>query len=495
MSADSSKKVEPSISADSACRVRSERFRQHFPKSKNTGLGSIRTPQLLHLHSGKVRESFRVDNRHRLLIVTDRISCFDRILDSPIPGKGAVLNGISAFWFQKTRDICPSHFVRVVDPNAALVREARPIRVEMVVRGYLTGSAWRAYEKGKREFSGVPLPDGLTRNQKFLRPILTPTTKEKSDREIAPGEIVSSGLATEAQWMRMSELSLSLFERGTAELVPRNLLLIDTKYEFGIIDGEVALIDEIHTTDSSRFWFADSYADDPDSVKSLDKEFVRQWLLDHKLPDGTLPTDIPADVSNEARCRFFDLFRQITGAELPVQIDDPRERLAANLVREGLIRDSFVAVVMGSAGDKEFGKRIKMALEPFNVFVAMRVVSAHKNGERLVELAEEYNKAIEPGVVIAVAGRSNGLGGALAANLNIPVINCPPFKNLADYSVNIHSSLQMPSETPALTILSPEGAALAAIRCLNRHRLRDLASVRVADVKARLIEDDRAFGE
>lgn len=459
------------------------------------GLGRVRSPQLTHLHSGKVRESFRVDDQRRLLVVTDRISCFDRILDQPIPDKGAVLNGMSAYWFERTRDICPSHFLRQVDPNASLVREAHPLRVEVVVRGYLTGSAWRAYEQGKREFSGVRLPDGLARHHRFPQPILTPTTKEESDREITPTQIVATGLATNAQWERMAQMATWLFARGTQELSTRNLLLVDTKYEFGLIDGEVVLIDEIHTTDSSRFWFADSYDADPNGVVSLDKEFVRQWLLDNRLPDGTLPTGLPEEVREDARRRFLELYRQITGSELAVPDGDPRDRLAGSLVREGLIRDGFVAVVMGSPGDLEFGRRIAKALEPFGVAVPLRVVSAHKNGERLVALAEEYNQAIEPGAVIAVAGRSNGLGGALAANLTLPVISCPPFKDLADYSVNIHSSLQMPSETPAMTILSPEGAALAAIRCLNRHRLRDLTGARVASVKAGLLEEDRRLQE
>ena len=457
------------------------------------GLTTVRSPQLPHLHSGKVRESFRVDTAHRLLVATDRISCFDKILATPIPDKGAVLNGISAYWFAATADICPSHFVRVVDPCAALVREAEPLRVEVIVRGYLTGSAWRGYVIGKRDFSGVRLPDGLTQNQAFAQPILTPTTKEDSDREITPAEMVASGLVTEAQWLCMAELACKLFARGSEELAKRNLLLVDTKYEFGIIDGNITLIDEIHTPDSSRFWFADSYQADPINVRALDKEFVRQWLLANRLPDGNLPDRLPEEVLTEARARYLEIYQLITGHELRYAVSgdcDPRVRLADNLIKAGLIRDSFVAIIMGSAGDLEFAQRIADVLEPFDIAVDMRVVSAHKNGERLPELAEEYNNSIEPGVIIAVAGRSNGLGGALAANLALPVINCPPLKDHNDYAINIHSSLQMPSETPALTILSPQAAALAAVRCLNLHRLRDLTTARIDGVKQRLSADD-----
>ncbi len=359
------------------------------------------------------------------------------------------------------------------------------------MRGFLTGSAWRGYSSGKRTFSGIELPDGLTQNQAFANPILTPTTKEDSDREITPEEIVKTGLVSESQWQRMAEVALKLYERGCEELAKRNLLLVDTKYEFGIIDGEVALIDEIHTPDSSRFWFADSYSQDPGKVKSLDKEFVRQWLLANPHADGTLPDRLPEEVIAEARRRYLEIFHLITGHELKIAgDDDPRCRLAANLRKSGLIRDGFVAIVMGSAGDVEYARRIATALEPFDVAVDLRVVSAHKNGERLLELADEYNNAIEPGVIIAIAGRSNGLGGALAANMVLPVINCPPFKDLDDYSVNIHSSLQMPSETPALTILTPEAAALAAVRCLNLHRLHDLTRARIAGIKQRMLDDD-----
>lgn len=460
-------------------------------KPEKPGMAEISLPQLLRLHSGKVRESFRLDADRRLLVVTDRISCFDQILKTPIPDKGAVLNGISAYWFERVRDLCPSHFIAAVDPAAMVVREAMPIRVEVIVRAYLTGSAWREYQNGTREFSGVRLPDGLSRNQRLDPPIITPTTKEKSDRPINPEEIVSSGLASEQQWQRMTEIARHLFSSGTETLASRNLLLVDTKYEFGLIAGEVALIDEIHTPDSSRFWFADSYQQDPLQVRALDKEFVRQWLLEHKNPDGTLPENLPADVLAEARRRYLEIFHMITGKTFDASPEDPRERLVANLARHGLIRDAFVAIIMGSAGDREFAQRIADALEGYDVAVDMRVVSAHKNGERLAEIAREYNSSGEPGVIIAVAGRSNGLGGALSANLNLPVINCPPFKDLTDYSINIHSSLQMPSDAPAMTILSPAAAAQAAIRCLNRRRLRDVADIRISQVKAGLLADDQ----
>ena len=451
------------------------------------------TPQLRHLHSGKVRESFRVDDHRRLLVVTDRISCFDQLLETPIPDKGAVLNGIAAYWFEQTRDLCPSHFIEMIDPCASLVAEAEPLRVEVIVRGYLTGSAWRGYEAGKREFSGVRLPDGLSCNQRFPEPILTPTTKEANDREISPDEIISSGLATAEQWTRMAELALALYQRGNEILQKRNVLLVDTKYEFGLIDNNVVLIDEIHTPDSSRFWYADSYAADPLSVIALDKEFVRQWLLVNRSGNGSLPRRLPPEVLAESRQKYLDLHRTITGQDIPQSSGNPRDRLAENLARHGLIRDGFVTIVMGSSGDKAFAQQIVDALEPYDIAVIQRILSAHKTGDGVVQLARELNATAEPGAVIAVAGRSNGLGGALAANLALPVINCPPFKDLNDYAINIHSSLQMPSNAPAMTILTPKAAAQAAIRCLNRPRLRDLAVSHITNVRETLAADDRSI--
>ncbi len=306
--------------------------------AKTLGIYDVDLPLLPRLHTGKVRESYRIDDEHRLLVVTDRISCFDKVLQTPIPDKGAVLNSISAFWFRKTEDICPNHFVRLVDPSASVVREAVPLAIEVIVRGYLAGSAWRDYSEGKRVFSGVQLPDGLQQNQAFSEPVLTPTTKEEIDREISPPEMISDGLVTEEQWTVLSDIATRLFERGTKELAPRNLLLVDTKYEFGLLGDRIILIDEIHTPDSSRFWYADSYAADPASVKALDKEFVRQWLLDNPMPDGSLPNSLPQDVLSEARRRYLRIYESITGEELELREDiKPEDRLAKNLREAGII--------------------------------------------------------------------------------------------------------------------------------------------------------------
>lgn len=447
------------------------------------------TPQLTCLHRGKVRDSFRVNHDQRLIVTTDRISAFDRVLDVAVPGKGAVLNSLSAFWFRETEHIVRNHLVRIVDPNLALVREAQPLRVEVIMRGYVAGSMWRNYAKGVREFSGVRVPDGLRQHERLPEPILTPTTKDIKDEEIRPDEIVARGLVPARVWERIVQAARELFRFGSELSRKRGLLLVDTKYEFGLIDDELVLIDELHTPDSSRFWFAEEYERSALDAKPMDKEFVRRWLMDMS-KDGNLPTTLPQELVDETSRRYRELYERLTGTPLPLPGGDVRRRVYEALVGEGLIRDGYVVVVMGSPADEEHGRTLLRELERYGVRAEMRVVSAHKNGEDLVALVREYNGSIEPGAVIAVAGLSNGLGGALAANLDLPVFNCPPFKDTLDALANINSSLFMPSQVPAATVLRPANAAQAAVRSLNLGRVRDLIRRGIAEEKQNLRSAD-----
>jgi len=453
-------------------------------------LDKIYTPQIKKIHSGKVRESFRIDDKTRMIVVSDRISSFDSVLNNLIPNKGAVLNGITNYWFEKTRNIVDNHFIKMIDPNISLVKEAKPICVEMIVRGYLTGSMWRGFQKGKRVFSGIKVPDGLLQNTRFEKPIITPTTKEKHDREITPEDIVKEGWTTKEIYQKMEEISLKLFEVGTKELSEKGIILVDTKYEFGIVNGEVILIDEMHTPDSSRFWDKSTYDKDSLKVDSMDKEFIRQWLLNNKV-DAIIPNVLPKKVIAEASKRYINIYEKIVGKEFETNEKDIRDRIYNNLLKAGLIKDGFVSIIMGSTADLEHCKKIKAALDKYDIFIDMRVISAHKNGERIPEIAKIYNNSIEPGCVIAVAGRSNGLGGALAANLAIPVINCPPFKDKIDMMVNINSSLIMPSKTPASTVIDVSSAALAALRSLNLRKLKDVFIKEISEIKHSLIEADK----
>ncbi len=447
------------------------------------------SPQLKNIHSGKVRESFRIDDKTRMILVTDKISSFDKVLKSRIPYKGAVLNALADFWFDKTGDIIDNHMKKLIDPNISLVKEAKPIKIEMIIRGYLTGSMWRNYSKGKREFSGIKVGEGLTKNQKFEQPLVTPTTKEESDREITPEDIVKEGWTTAELYDEMEKISLQLFEFGSKYLAEKGIVLVDTKYEFGLVDDKLILIDEIHTPDSSRFWYVDDYRKNPEKVEQIDKEFVRQWLINNKTEHGyhdALPEDVIAETSK----RYLEIYRSITGSELPGLETDPNSRMLANLVKHGVIKDGYVAIIMGSPADIEHCNSIRDKLEKYDIFVDMRVVSAHKNGERIGGIAAEYNQSIEPGAVIAVAGRSNGLGGALSANMAVPVINCPPFKDKVDMTVNINSSLMMPSKTPAATVVDVSNATQFALRSLNIPRLKARFTEEIEKVKSDLIEAD-----
>jgi len=455
---------------------------------------SVCTPQLKTIHRGKVRDSLRVDDTSRLLVVSDRISAFDSVLQTSIPMKGEVLSRLSNWWFEQTADIISNHILRVVDPIATRVREIKPIRIEMIVRGYLTGSMGRAYASGRRTFCGAAVPEGLTPNARFPEPLVTPTTKEKSDREISPKEIADEGWTTAERYEQMKEISLRLFERGSRLLAEKGLILVDTKYEFGLLNDELVLMDEIHTPDSSRMWDQAAYDRDPLTVEAHDKEYVRAWLRQNR-KDGKYPVALPEEVVQETTRRYCEIYERVTGGKLEISSEDPRSRLARNLYREKLICDGFVAIVMGSRADLEHAGRMKGIIESAGIYVDLRVVSAHKNGEDVGPLVAEYNSAIEPGAIIAVAGLSNGLGGALAANTTLPVISCPPFKDGTDMLLNLNSSLMMPSRVPAMTVVKPKEAALAALRTLNLPRLKDHFLVEIADMKAGLRRDDQDVRE
>ncbi len=452
-------------------------------------ISNVISPQLNKIHSGKVRDSFCVDEKTRMIIATDRLSSFDSVLETLIPGKGAILNSLATFWFEKTKDIIDNHLIESIHPNISLVKEAKPIKLEMIVRAYITGSAWRKYQKGSRELSGQKVPDGLKKNQPFPTPMVTPTTKEKSDREITEKEIISEKWTTKKRYNQMKEISLKLFKRGQKILSEKGIILVDTTYEFGLIGNKLILIDEIHTPDSSRFWSAEDYKKDPSKVEQIDKEFVRNYLMKNKI-DGQYPTKLPSKIVKETQKRYNNIFTIITGEKLNNDIDNTIDKMKNVLVKQKFMKDGFVAIIMGSKGDLPFSKKIKEEIEKYNIFVDMRIVSAHKNGENISKIASEYNNSIEPGAVIAVAGRSNGLGGALSANLNIPVFNCPPFKDKIDMLTNVNSSLMMPSNTPAATVIDPQNAALISLRSLNIKRLKEKFSEEILKMKEELKKDD-----
>jgi fusion protein PurCD len=425
------------------------------------------TPQLQLLHRGKVRDSYRIDDSTRLIVVSDRLSAFDSVLDTAVPHKGAVLNGLANFWFEKTAHIIPNHVKAMIDANAMLVKEAQPIKVEMVVRNYLTGSMLRGYQSGQRTFSGVTVPDGLTKHQQFPTPIVTPTTKEESDREITPENLVSEGWVSQELYDKMAEKALELFKVGSDLLASQGIILVDTKYEFGLLSGELILIDEIHTPDSSRFWNAADYAKNPEGAEQMDKEYIRQWLIANK-KDGAYPRALIPEVTQEAVNRYLDIYQRIVGQPLATADEtatggNVANRLVSNLVKAGLMKDAWVSIVVGSPADEAQGQKIRSSFDGYEVFTQLHMTSA----DEADTMTEVWNRSVEPGVIIAGAG----LGAALAARVNVPVISYPPSQ--ADAEQLMSSSVLTPSSALTLMVAHADNAAPAALRALNTPRLRE----------------------
>jgi len=289
-------------------------------------------------YEGKVRDNY-ILNGKRVIITTDRISAFDRVLCT-LPFKGQVLNEISTFWFEQTKKIIKNHLISVPDPNVMVVHECKPYPVEMVVRGYITGvtttSAWYNYEGGVRNFCGNILPEGLKKNQKFDKPIITPTTKAHKghDELISGNEIIKKGLVDEKTYREMEKVAIDLFNFGTKLVAKNNLILVDTKYEFGDLNGKLILIDEIHTPDSSRFWIKNTYDElfsKGEEPQKLDKEYVRQWLANNGfIGEGKIPK-IPDEVKIEAAKRYIAAYEMVTGKEFKAKNEDVLERIEKSL--------------------------------------------------------------------------------------------------------------------------------------------------------------------
>lgn len=295
----------------------------NFPKQKS-------------LYKGKVRDVYNINDDFLVMVVSDRISAFDVVLPKGIPYKGQVLNQIAAKFLDATADIVPNWKIAVPDPNVTVGHMCEQYKVEMVIRGYLTGHAAREYKAGKRMLCGVPMPEGMVENQKFPEPILTPTTKAAvgHDEDISREEIIAQGLVDKAEYEMLEDYTRKLFQRGTEMAAEMGLILVDTKYEFGKKDGKIYLIDEIHTPDSSRYFYAEGYEKrlaSGEQQKQLSKEFVRQWLIENGFQgkDGQTVPEMSDDFVASVSDRYIELFEKITGdtfkksdiSEIPARIE------------------------------------------------------------------------------------------------------------------------------------------------------------------------------
>jgi phosphoribosylaminoimidazole-succinocarboxamide synthase len=280
----------------------------------------LQFPHQTNFYRGKVRDVYTIADKWLVMIASDRISAFDVILPRPIPYKGQVLNQIAAYMLKATADICPNWLVDTPAPNVAIGRKCTPFRVEMVVRGNLTGHAWRTYKSGLRELCDVPLPEGLHENDYFSTPIITPSTKAEvgHDEDISRAEIIRRGLVSEAHYTQLEKYTLALFARGRELAAKRGLILVDTKYEFGLLDGKVVLMDEIHTPDSSRYFYADGFEERQakgEKQQQLSKEFVREWLIAGNFmgKEGQTVPEMTDEWVATIGNRYIELYEKVIG--------------------------------------------------------------------------------------------------------------------------------------------------------------------------------------
>jgi len=303
-------------------------------------INSFELPKQTSFYRGKVRDVYGIGDEHLLMVTSNRISAFDVILPKPIPYKGQVLNQIATYFLESTKDIVPNWLISNPDPNAAFGLKCQAIPIEMVIRGYVAGHLAREYKAGKRSICGVDLPEGLKENQQLPNPIITPTTKasEGHDEDISVNEIIEQGIISKELMDELCEITQKLFQRGQEMANDRGLILVDTKYEFGIYNGKIMLMDEIHTPDSSRYFYANTYQELLDTnqpQKQLSKEFVREWLIANNFQgkEGQVMPEMPESFVNEISERYILLFEEITGKKFErLPQENLNERIYNNLI-------------------------------------------------------------------------------------------------------------------------------------------------------------------
>lgn len=297
-------------------------------------------PNQKDVYNGKVRDVYNINDEFLTMIVTDRISAFDVVLPKGIPFKGQVLNQLAKMFLKSTEDIVPNWMISSPDPNVTIGHFCKPFKIEMVIRGYLTGHAWRTYKSGKREICGVEMPDGMVEHQKFPSPIITPSTKADfgHDEDISREDILRKGIVKEKDYLKLEEFTRAIFKRGSEMADERGLILVDTKYEFGKKDGKIFLIDEIHTPDSSRYFYKDGYRqrqENGEPQKQLSKEFVREWLMENGFQgkDGQKIPQMNKEFVESVSNRYIELFEKVSGTKFEKpDFKNPIERIEKNVL-------------------------------------------------------------------------------------------------------------------------------------------------------------------
>jgi phosphoribosylaminoimidazole-succinocarboxamide synthase/formyltetrahydrofolate-dependent phosphoribosylglycinamide formyltransferase len=418
------------------------------------------------VYNGKVRCVEDIGYNCLILSASDRLSAFDKYI-CDVPNKGVILNNISVWWFNKTRNIIDNHYLYNTN-NHMIVKKTRPIKLEIIVRGYMTGSTntsiWPMYNKGERNIYGINFRENYKKNEKLDDIIITPTTKGITDRPITPKEIIELMYLSEEEWEFISNKALELFIFGQEEASKKGLLLVDTKYEFGWLNDKIILIDELHTCDSSRYWLKKSYNDrfklglEPEK---FDKDAIRDWVKGvcdpYKDDIPSIPNNVLENVSN-----VYGEYHSI------LTDNDISNNISNNISKDLVITNYFmnhhreiVVILAGSNKDEDHVKKIMKYCDQLNLYTINYYSSAHKNTRDVLRILDIYEKQNRKIVYVTVAGRSNALSGVVASNTRFPTIACPPFKDNVDFQININSTLICPSKVPVMTILEPENVAIS----------------------------------
>ena len=416
---------------------------------------------------GKVRTVTDIGYNHLLMTASDRLSSFDRHI-CEIKNKGIILNKLSEWWFKNTSQIIRNHFVSSINEHM-FVRKADVIPIEFVVRGYMTGSTstsiWPMYQSGRRDMYGMVFRDGYEKNQKLDQIILTPTTKGVTDVPITPSQIIEREILTEDQYDFLEQKSIELFKFGQLVAASKGLILVDTKYEFGFVDGEIILVDELHTCDSSRYWREDTYHERfirGEEPEKLDKDCIRDYVKSVCDPYKDEIPEIPQDLLVRVE-KVYQNFYHLFYDELILK--EREDGLIENFLYSSL--DRMVVILSGSPSDSWHCEKIEKSLRDNHIYSRTHYCSAHKDTRGVLDILEDYEFKGKKIIYITVAGMSNALSGVTTCNSTFPVIACPPFKDAMDMQTNIHSTLQMPSKVPVMTILSPGNVALSVRKIFN----------------------------
>lgn len=410
-------------------------------------------------YKGKVKNVYDF-NTNLLIVHTDRVSaCNHYVCD--VPKKGHYLAKIANWWFDKTEEIIPNHKLES-NKNSLLVQKCEVIPVEFIVRGYICGSLWKHYSKGNRDYCGVQLPENLNQYQQLPEFIITPTNKDEQDLPTNYDEILERNILTKEQLDFIYDKCYKLYTLGAYECKQRNLILVDTKYEFGFNErNEIILVDEIHTVESSRFWIYDTYLkcinnnEDPEKV---DKDIIRKYVVDGRVHQ------VPSSVLDKYLQIYVDFYNKLT--DVPII---PKSTYYTDLhsIYNNYLQDEKnpVLIISGSQSDFKHVDKIKAELDNLNLKHTSFVCSAHKSTEKLLGILNDNKDTAK--IYITVAGKSNALSGVIASNTKNPVISCPPFKDNLDMLTNLQSSIQCPSNCPVMTILSPQNVAISCKRIMD----------------------------